>query len=90
MLSFGSMATAKPHRILGMKPYALFISTDGKSGSGSLLSTTYYCEQEVERGVVLVLIGLGWNGSGMHHIEPHFLPDGSWIACVDGRVKCKS
>jgi hypothetical protein len=21
---------------------------------------------------------------GMHHIDPHMLADGQWIACVDG------
>jgi hypothetical protein len=25
-----------------------------------------------------------WNDMGMHHIDPHQLPDGSWLACVDG------
>ena len=26
-----------------------------------------------------------WNGTGMHHVDPHSLPGGGWIACVDGR-----
>jgi hypothetical protein len=26
-----------------------------------------------------------WNGTGMHHVDPHRLPRGGWIACVDGR-----
>jgi hypothetical protein len=56
----------------------------------SELSTTQYYEQEVEEGVVLAPSDSGWNGSGMHHIDPHLMSDGSWIACVDGRVKCKS
>jgi hypothetical protein len=25
-----------------------------------------------------------WNKTGMHHIDPHQLSDGRWIACVDG------
>jgi hypothetical protein len=56
----------------------------------SELSATQYYEQELEGGVILAPSGSGWNGSGMHHVDPHLMPDGSWIACVDGRVKCKS
>jgi hypothetical protein len=26
----------------------------------------------------------GWTDMGMHHIDPHLLKDGSWLACVDG------
>jgi hypothetical protein len=26
-----------------------------------------------------------WNGTGMHHVDPHRLPEGGWIACVDAR-----
>ena len=26
----------------------------------------------------------GWNEMGMHHIDPHLLEDGTWLACVDG------
>ena len=26
----------------------------------------------------------GWTEMGMHHIDPHLLEDGSWLACVDG------
>ncbi len=28
--------------------------------------------------------GAGWNESGMHHVDPHALSDGRWVACVDG------
>ncbi len=31
--------------------------------------------------------GSGWNALGMHHIDAHRLPDGSWIAAVDGHRK---
>jgi hypothetical protein len=27
---------------------------------------------------------VGWNGVGMHHISPVQMPDGSWVAAVDG------
>ncbi|HEX6047213.1 MAG TPA: hypothetical protein VFZ22_22175 [Pyrinomonadaceae bacterium] len=40
---------------------------------------------EVERKhPVLSPGGQEWNGSGMHHVDAHQLPDGKWIACVDG------
>ncbi|MCG8563555.1 MAG: hypothetical protein MI747_00565, partial [Desulfobacterales bacterium] len=28
--------------------------------------------------------GRGWNAQGMHTIDPHRLPNGQWLACVDG------
>lgn len=28
--------------------------------------------------------GRGWNRLGMHHVDPHRLGNGEWIACVDG------
>lgn len=40
--------------------------------------------REEERGVVLGPSGAGWNGMRMHHLDPHPLPQGGWIACVDG------
>lgn len=42
--------------------------------------------QEVELGDRPVLTGSGrsWNAGGMHHVDPHPLDDGSWIAAVDG------
>ena len=33
---------------------------------------------------ILAASGSGWNASGSHHIDPHPLGDGRWIACVDG------
>ena len=50
------------------------------------LSTTNYREQEISPNPVLVPSKQGWNGSGMHNIDPHQLDNGEWIACVDGRV----
>jgi hypothetical protein len=34
--------------------------------------------------------GRGWNGSGMHHIDPHRMEDGRWIACVDGWLSAEA
>jgi hypothetical protein len=48
------------------------------------LTTTTYREREVGRGPVLEPSGAGWNARGMHHIDPHLLHDGRWIAYVDG------
>jgi hypothetical protein len=52
----------------------------------SKLTTTSYSEQEVAESPVLTTSEAGWNESGMHHIDPHRLDDGRWIACVDGRL----
>ncbi|HEV8724155.1 MAG TPA: hypothetical protein VGW77_26360 [Candidatus Binatia bacterium] len=49
------------------------------------LTPTIYREEAWDHNVVLDASGAGWNGSGMHHIDPHQLEDGSFIACVDGR-----
>jgi hypothetical protein len=50
------------------------------------LSPECYQECEVESGLVLSPNGQGWNAAGMHHVDPHQSIDGTWIACVDGRV----
>ena len=47
-------------------------------------TTTKYCEQEVNRGSIITGSGIGWNRNGMHHIDPHLMENGNWIACVDG------
>ena len=50
----------------------------------SELTTTSYVEREHAQSPVLTASGNGWNRLGMHHVDPHLLPDGSWIAAVDG------
>jgi hypothetical protein len=50
----------------------------------SQLTPTSYVETEHERSPVLTASGSGWNGVGMHHLDAHLLPDGKWLACVDG------
>ncbi len=54
------------------------------------LTTKRYHEREVNESPVLKASGVGWNASGMHHIDPHLLDDGRWIACVDGQVAFKA
>jgi hypothetical protein len=48
------------------------------------LTTTRYQEREVQESPVLSPSGAGWNACGMHHIDPHRIADGKWIASVDG------
>lgn len=58
------------------------------------LTTTSYQEQEVDGNPVLAAAGDSrwneygsrWNECGMHHVDPHVMDDGRWIACVDGCV----
>jgi hypothetical protein len=50
----------------------------------SELTTTTYAEKENRESPILGDSGSGWNRWGMHHIDPHLLADGQWIACVDG------
>ena len=47
------------------------------------LTASRYAEIEHEKSPVLAATGIGWNGRGMHHIDPHPI-DGRWLACVDG------
>ncbi len=43
-----------------------------------------YEESVLDGASVLTGTANGWNSTGMHHVDPHQLEDGSWIACVDG------
>ena len=48
------------------------------------LTTATYREEPVDVAPIIDASGEGWNGSGMHHIDPHLADDMTWIACVDG------
>ncbi|MDF5737009.1 glucosamine inositolphosphorylceramide transferase family protein [Nostoc sp.] len=50
------------------------------------LTITSYQERPIEQNLVLKPSNNGWNSSGMHHIDAHFIDEGKWIACVDGRA----
>lgn len=50
------------------------------------LTPQHYREQPLEEAV-LAASGTGWNRDGMHHLDAQPLPDGSWLAAVDGFVK---
>jgi hypothetical protein len=43
-----------------------------------------YDERLISDAAILKGSGGGWNEAGMHHIDPHRLENGRWIACVDG------
>jgi hypothetical protein len=50
----------------------------------SELTTKSYHEEENCHSPILTASGSGWNHMGMHHIDPHLISDGRWVACVDG------
>jgi hypothetical protein len=49
------------------------------------LSPALYREVERPESPILKPGGCAWNEKGMHHIDPHRLGEGRWLACVDGR-----
>jgi len=51
------------------------------------LTQTDYQERDISANPILKANGSGWNTHGMHHIDPHRLDNGMWIACVDGYRK---
>jgi hypothetical protein len=50
------------------------------------LSATEYAEEPID-DPILTAGESGWNATGMHHNDPHRMPDGSWRAAVDGHSK---
>ena len=48
------------------------------------LTPTSYHEQTFDFSPIVEASGTGWNESGMHHLDPHLVGQGRWIACVDG------
>ena len=48
------------------------------------LTPDVYAEHELSVSPLLGPSGRGWNARGMHHLDAHQLPDGSWLAAVDG------
>lgn len=47
------------------------------------LTAASYRERELPESPILNP-GETWNRTGMHHVDPHLLPGGRWLACVDG------
>lgn len=48
------------------------------------LTLTSYIERPASHDPILRESHQGWNECGMHHMDAHQLPDGKWLACVDG------
>lgn len=48
------------------------------------LTPTEYEERPAAQREVLAAGSEEWNRDGMHHVDAHRQPDGTWIACVDG------
>lgn len=48
------------------------------------LTPETFSEREVNQRPILTGSGIGWNASGMHHLDLHWREDGRCIACVDG------
>ena len=48
------------------------------------LTPRHYEEREPEGRLVLSAARRRWNGGGMHHVDPHEIAAGRWVACVDG------
>ena len=48
------------------------------------LTPTSYRERPVNPDPLLGPSGAGWNACGMHHLDPHEMAPGRWIACLDG------
>jgi hypothetical protein len=61
-----------------------YYGTDVRAFTIDELTTTTYREREHPGNPILKPAETGWNAGGMHHIDPHRLPDGSWLAAVDG------
>jgi hypothetical protein len=79
-------------RLIEVEGTIIRFAQDGEPTYGSSLrafqigelTTTNYREQEVSGSPILTGSGRGWNSTGMHHADVHFLGDGRWIAAVDG------
>jgi hypothetical protein len=48
------------------------------------LSPTMFREHPAERDPFFGARGRHWTRNGMHHVAPIQVPDGSWIAAIDG------
>jgi hypothetical protein len=48
------------------------------------LSPQHYSERPLRDAPILGPGAEAWNSGGMHHVDARQLPDGSWLACVDG------
>lgn len=56
-----------------------------KAFSITTLTPSAYREEALSASPILSASGHGWNAHGMHHMDALQLPDGGWIAAVDGK-----
>ncbi len=61
-----------------------FYGTDLRAFEITELTPTTYAEAPYPGNPILGPSQHGWNACGMHHIDPHLLKDGRWLASVDG------
>ena len=88
----GDASVARPAgRVLSIGDQLIRYCQDDELSYGSCvrafritqLTPQNYREQAIE-WPILEGTGQGWNADGMHHIDPHQLGEGEWIAVVDG------
>lgn len=53
------------------------------------LTEREYHEEELATEPLVSGTGRGWNGAGMHHVDPHPVAGGEWLASVDGWYRVK-
>jgi len=58
--------------------------TDVRAFEITRLTPETYSERPLGAAPILGPRGTGWNAGGMHHVDPVRLPDGGWLAAVDG------
>jgi len=87
------IAFARPGgRVIAYKGNIYRYAQDGKGGYGkrvwafriTTLTPTEYREELLEGGPVIEGGHEQWSNAGMHTVDPHLAPDGTWLAFVDG------
>jgi hypothetical protein len=58
--------------------------TDVRAFEVTELTSSRYRERPAGVQPILGPTGKGWNGCGMHHLDPHRVGERAWVACVDG------
>lgn len=79
-------------RVIAYKGNIYRYAQDGNGGYGkrvwafriTTLTPTDYKEELLEGGPIIEGGHEQWSNAGMHTVDPHPIPDGNWIAVVDG------
>lgn len=80
----GRVVRVDDHAIRYTQDCAPIYGTQVRAFVITTLTRTQYAEQPGASQPILAGSGTGWNQAGMHHLDPHRLADGQWLACVDG------